>query len=84
VVVFLNIGDLCREVHYCAKSTLERLENFLAITRSGETVLDLATIPNEQLGAKRVQRRRGKRETLLLHIFWEEHQRPHFILPSFK
>jgi hypothetical protein len=31
VTVYLNTNDLCSEAHHCAKSTLEKLENWLAI-----------------------------------------------------
>jgi hypothetical protein len=51
VIVFLNIDGLYIEAHYCAKITLERLENFLAIVVLGEIFWGLATNPDEQVGA---------------------------------
>jgi hypothetical protein len=43
------------EAHYCAKSTLEKLENVLAIVGSSKRFWGLAAIPSEQLGANLVQ-----------------------------
>jgi hypothetical protein len=84
VNVCLNIEVLCREAHYCSKSTLEKLENVLSIVGSSEIFSGLVAIPRKHLGDNLVQLRRGKRGTLLLHIFWRERQRTHFIFLSCK
>jgi hypothetical protein len=55
VTVYLNTNDLCSEAHHCAKSTLGKLENCLAIVGSDVKFWDLAAIPGEQLGANLVQ-----------------------------
>jgi hypothetical protein len=55
VTVFLNMDGLCSEALHCAKSTLEKLENGVAIVGSGEKFWGLATILGEQLGANMVQ-----------------------------
>jgi hypothetical protein len=51
----LNTNDLCSEALHCAKSTLEKLENCLAIVGLVEKFWGLAAIPGEQLGANLVQ-----------------------------
>ena len=49
-------NDLWSEAHHCAKSTLGKLKNWLAIVGSPhEKFLDLVAIPSEQLGANLVQ-----------------------------
>jgi hypothetical protein len=55
VNLFLNIDDLCSEAHYYSKSTLEKLENVIAIVGSGKIFWGLAVIPGEKLGANMVQ-----------------------------
>jgi hypothetical protein len=49
VTIFLNIDELCNEAHYCAKITLEKLDNVLEIVGPCEIFWGLSTI----LGADR-------------------------------
>jgi hypothetical protein len=51
----LNTEGLWSEALHCAKSMLEKLENFLAIVGLVENFWGLAAIPSEQLGADLVQ-----------------------------
>jgi len=55
VISFLKTYGLCSESLHCAKSTLEKLENDVAIVGLGYKVLVLETIHREQLGANMVQ-----------------------------
>jgi hypothetical protein len=55
VNVYLNKNDLCREVHYCANSTLGKIENWSAIVGSYAKFLDLVALPSKQLGDNLVQ-----------------------------
>jgi hypothetical protein len=45
VTIYLNTDDLCSEAHHCAKSTLGKLENWLAIVGSDAKFWDLVAIP---------------------------------------
>jgi hypothetical protein len=55
VIVYLNRNGLFRESHHCAKSTLGKLENWLAIVGLDAKFWDIVVIPDEHLGANLVQ-----------------------------
>jgi hypothetical protein len=50
----LNKGDLCSKSLHFSKSTLDELENGVAIVELGEIFWGIAAIPNKQLEANLV------------------------------
>jgi hypothetical protein len=54
VIINLNTNKICSEVHHHAKSTLGKLDNWLASVGSVAKFWDIAAIPGEQLGANLV------------------------------
>ena len=51
----INTNGLCSKSHHFTKSTLGKLENWLAIVGSDVKFWDPVAIPEEQLGANMVQ-----------------------------
>jgi hypothetical protein len=55
VTIYLNTNDLCSESHHYAKSTLGKLEKWLAIVGLDAKFWDLVAILGKQLEVNLVQ-----------------------------